>query len=183
MSSSATGKKARTQARLIEATYAEVVEKGFATASLDAIARRAGMTKGAIYSNYRDKAEIGGCPAVRHRLSPLRRGGRGFPRSAGCAVRPDVRPGRRLLRGLRRRDDRHPTRIRRDDPDPDHRAGSAVDPDARRDRTANRPQRIPRPRRRRKAALRANIPDGSNSVTVSAPATGLSRFCPKPNAT
>jgi AcrR family transcriptional regulator len=58
MSSSATGKKARTQARLIEAAYAEVVEKGFAAASLDAIARRAGLTKGAIYSNYRDKAAL-----------------------------------------------------------------------------------------------------------------------------
>ena len=58
MSSPPTGKKARTQAQLIEAAYAEVVENGFAAASLDAIARRAGMTKGAIYSNYRDKAEL-----------------------------------------------------------------------------------------------------------------------------
>jgi len=58
MSSPAHGKKARTQARLIEAAYLEVVENGFAAASLDAIARRAGMTKGAIYSNYRDKAEL-----------------------------------------------------------------------------------------------------------------------------
>ena len=55
---SATGKKAKTQARLIEAAYAEIVDKGFAVASLDAIARRAGMTKGAIYSNYRDKAGL-----------------------------------------------------------------------------------------------------------------------------
>jgi AcrR family transcriptional regulator len=52
------GKKARTQAKLIEAAYEEVVENGFAAASLDAIARRAGMTKGAIYSNYRDKAQL-----------------------------------------------------------------------------------------------------------------------------
>ena len=52
------GKKALTRAKLIEAAYAEVVENGFAAASLDAIARRAGMTKGAIYSNYRDKAEL-----------------------------------------------------------------------------------------------------------------------------
>jgi len=54
----ADGKKARTRAKLIEAAYAEVVENGFAAASLDAIARRAGMTKGAIYSNYRDKAQL-----------------------------------------------------------------------------------------------------------------------------
>ena len=52
------GKKARTQAKLIEAAYQEIVEKGFAAASLDSIARRAGMTKGAIYSNYRDKAQL-----------------------------------------------------------------------------------------------------------------------------
>lgn len=58
MSSPLTGKRARTRAQLIEAAYAEVVENGFAAASLDAIARRAGMTKGAIYSNYRDKAEL-----------------------------------------------------------------------------------------------------------------------------
>jgi len=58
MNDTAGGKKARTQARLIEAAYEEVLEKGFASASLDAIARRAGMTKGAIYSNYRDKAQL-----------------------------------------------------------------------------------------------------------------------------
>jgi AcrR family transcriptional regulator len=58
MSSTPGEKKARTKARLIEAAYAEVLENGFAAASLDAIARRAGMTKGAIYSNYRDKAEL-----------------------------------------------------------------------------------------------------------------------------
>ena len=52
------GKKVRTRARLIEAAYEEVLEKGFAAASLDAIARRAGMTKGAIYSNYPDKAHL-----------------------------------------------------------------------------------------------------------------------------
>jgi AcrR family transcriptional regulator len=58
MSDVAMGKKARTRASLIEAAYAEVLERGFAGASLDAIARRAGMTKGAIYSNYRDKAQL-----------------------------------------------------------------------------------------------------------------------------
>ena len=52
------GKKSRTRARRIEAAYAEILEKGFAGASLDAIAHRAGMTKGAIYSNYRDKAQL-----------------------------------------------------------------------------------------------------------------------------
>ena len=35
-----------------------VAEKGFAAASLDEIAARAGMTKGAIYSNFAGKAEL-----------------------------------------------------------------------------------------------------------------------------
>jgi AcrR family transcriptional regulator len=52
------GKKARTRAALIEAAYAEILEHGFAVAGLDAIARRAGLTKGAIYSNFRDKAHL-----------------------------------------------------------------------------------------------------------------------------
>jgi len=58
MSSAPNSKRARTRAQLIEAAYSEVVANGFAAASLDAIARRAGMTKGAIYSNYRGKAEL-----------------------------------------------------------------------------------------------------------------------------
>jgi AcrR family transcriptional regulator len=52
------GKKARTRAQLIEAAYTEILEKGFAGVSLDAIARRAGLTKGAIYSNFTDKAHL-----------------------------------------------------------------------------------------------------------------------------
>lgn len=58
MSDRSSSKKIRTQAKLVEAAYEEVIENGFAAASLDAIARRAGMTKGAIYSNYRDKAQL-----------------------------------------------------------------------------------------------------------------------------
>ena len=52
------GKKVQTKARLIEAAYEEILEKGFAAISLEGIARRAGMTKGAIYSNYPDKAHL-----------------------------------------------------------------------------------------------------------------------------
>ena len=52
------GKKVQTRARLIEAAYEEILEKGFAATSLEGIARRAGMTKGAIYSNYPDKAHL-----------------------------------------------------------------------------------------------------------------------------
>jgi AcrR family transcriptional regulator len=52
------GKRDRTRAALIAATLAVVADKGFAGASLDEIAARAGMTKGAIYSNFSGKAEL-----------------------------------------------------------------------------------------------------------------------------
>lgn len=54
----ASRKRQRTRARLIEATLALVSAKGFAAASLDEIAARAGVTKGAIYSNYRGKGAL-----------------------------------------------------------------------------------------------------------------------------
>jgi AcrR family transcriptional regulator len=52
------GKRQRTRARLIEATLELAAEKGLAAASLDAIAARAGMTKGAIYSNFANRSEL-----------------------------------------------------------------------------------------------------------------------------
>jgi AcrR family transcriptional regulator len=52
------GKRARTRTALVAAALEIVAEKGFAAASLDEIAARAGMTKGAIYSNFSGKAEL-----------------------------------------------------------------------------------------------------------------------------
>ncbi len=52
------GKRARTRAALAAAAIEVVAEKGFAGASLDEIAARAGMTKGAVYSNFRSKGEL-----------------------------------------------------------------------------------------------------------------------------
>jgi AcrR family transcriptional regulator len=52
------GKRERTRAALVAAALEIVGEKGFAAASLDEIAARAGMTKGAIYSNFASKAEL-----------------------------------------------------------------------------------------------------------------------------
>jgi AcrR family transcriptional regulator len=49
---------AQTRALLLEAAASEFAEKGFAGASLDAIAERAGRTKGAVYSNFESKAEL-----------------------------------------------------------------------------------------------------------------------------
>src|ERR1700734_23203 len=51
-------KRQRTRQALIETTLAVVAEKGFAGASLEEIARRAGMSRGAIYSNFADRADL-----------------------------------------------------------------------------------------------------------------------------
>jgi len=48
-------KRARTRQALITATLEIVAEAGFAGASLEAIARRAGVTRGSIYSNFADR--------------------------------------------------------------------------------------------------------------------------------
>jgi AcrR family transcriptional regulator len=54
----AVGKRARTRATLIEAAAAVIGEKGFDRASLEEIAARAGMTRGAVYGNFKDKEEL-----------------------------------------------------------------------------------------------------------------------------
>lgn len=51
-------KRQRTRAALVEATAAIIAERGLAAVSLDEVAARAGVTKGAIYSNYRSKGEL-----------------------------------------------------------------------------------------------------------------------------
>lgn len=54
----ATGKRDRTRAALVDATLAIAKEQGFEAVTLDAVAARAGMTKGAIYSNFRNKGDL-----------------------------------------------------------------------------------------------------------------------------
>ena len=51
-------KRERTRAQLIEAAAKLINEKGYDRTSLEEIARRAGMTRGAIYNNFKDKEEI-----------------------------------------------------------------------------------------------------------------------------
>jgi AcrR family transcriptional regulator len=51
-------KRHRTRAALLEAARAEVREKGYAHTTLEAVARRAGMTTGAIYGNFRNRDEL-----------------------------------------------------------------------------------------------------------------------------
>ena len=51
-------KKAATRRRLLNAAAAVVAKQGALAASLDAIADKAGLTKGAVYSNFDSKADL-----------------------------------------------------------------------------------------------------------------------------
>ena len=53
-----TRKRRETVGRLVEAAASVIAEKGFQRATLDEIAARAGMTKGAIYSNFETKQHL-----------------------------------------------------------------------------------------------------------------------------
>jgi TetR/AcrR family acrAB operon transcriptional repressor len=52
------GKRARTRAKLVEAAAALIMEKGYERTSLEDVAMRAGMTRGAIYGNFRNKEDL-----------------------------------------------------------------------------------------------------------------------------
>src|SRR5271155_4010773 len=52
------GKRERTRAKLIEAAAEVIGEKGYDRAPLEEIAARAGMTRGAIYGNFKGKEEL-----------------------------------------------------------------------------------------------------------------------------
>jgi AcrR family transcriptional regulator len=51
-------KRERTRARLIESAAEVIREKGFDRTSLEEVARRAGMTRGAIYGNFKDREDL-----------------------------------------------------------------------------------------------------------------------------
>jgi len=51
-------KRERTKATLIEAFWTLVDEQGFQAATLEAVAQRAGMSRGAIYSNFASRADL-----------------------------------------------------------------------------------------------------------------------------
>jgi len=53
-----TGKRARTRALLVEAAAQLVRERGFERTSLEDVAARAGMTRGAIYGNFRNRDDL-----------------------------------------------------------------------------------------------------------------------------
>src|SRR4051812_17686336 len=51
-------KKAMTRTKLLDAAATVFARKGFAGASLDDVAEEAGLTKGAVYSNFANKDEL-----------------------------------------------------------------------------------------------------------------------------
>lgn len=51
-------KRSRTRAKLIDAAALVIAERGFDRASLEEIATRAGLTRGAIYGNFKGKDEL-----------------------------------------------------------------------------------------------------------------------------
>ena len=51
-------KRARTRAKLIEAAAEVVREKGYERTTLEDVAQRAGMTRGAIHGNFKSKDEL-----------------------------------------------------------------------------------------------------------------------------
>jgi AcrR family transcriptional regulator len=51
-------KRARTRAKLIEAAAEIIREKGYGGTALEDVARRAGMTRGAIYGNFKNREEL-----------------------------------------------------------------------------------------------------------------------------
>lgn len=81
--------------RLLDAALAEFQERGYAGTSLQAVARRAGLTKGAIYWSFRDKQDLF-FSLVEERLDvPLR----GLMRITEDAP-PDVETGPVVSRGM-----------------------------------------------------------------------------------
>lgn len=52
------GKRARTRAQLVQAAAELVGTKGLEQTSLEDVAQRAGMTRGAIYGNFKDRDEL-----------------------------------------------------------------------------------------------------------------------------
>jgi AcrR family transcriptional regulator len=52
------GKRARTRQLLIDAAVAVVRERGFANLSMEAVAARAGVSRGSIYGNFRDRNDL-----------------------------------------------------------------------------------------------------------------------------
>src|SRR5579872_229984 len=78
-------KRQRTRAKLLEAARQLVRENGYEHTTLEAVAKRAGMTTGAIYGNFRNREEL--FVALGQAYWP--------------AIKPKVKPGASVLEVMR----------------------------------------------------------------------------------
>jgi AcrR family transcriptional regulator len=78
-------KRARTRAKLLQAARELVQEKGYAGTSMEEVARRAGMTSGAIYGNFKNRGEL--FVALGH--------------TYWAPIKPDIKPGSTFAEKMR----------------------------------------------------------------------------------
>ncbi len=76
-------KKARTRAQLIDAAAAVFARRGFVAASLDEVAEEAGLTKGAVYSNFDSKEDLFQAVIDDRLNEPMRHGAEDIEMSTG----------------------------------------------------------------------------------------------------
>lgn len=76
-------KKARTRAQLIDAAAPVFARRGFVAASLDEVAEEAGLTKGAVYSNFASKEELFQAVIEDRLTEPMRHRAEGIVSSTG----------------------------------------------------------------------------------------------------
>jgi len=76
-------KKARTRAQLIDAAATVFARRGFVAASLDEVAEEAGLTKGAVYSNFDSKEDLFQAVIDDRITQPLRHGAEDIDTSTG----------------------------------------------------------------------------------------------------
>jgi AcrR family transcriptional regulator len=94
----ASGKRARTRKALIHAALAVVREQGFANVTMEAVAARAGVSRGSIYGNFRDRNDLLVAVAL-DRAPPISPG-----HMPGATVREQLRAmGRAVAEAARKR--------------------------------------------------------------------------------
>ena len=64
------GKRARTRQQLIAAAAKVIGEKGYDRTTLEEVAARAGMSRGAIYGNFKDKEQLF-LAVIEHHWQPI----------------------------------------------------------------------------------------------------------------
>ncbi len=76
-------KKARTRAQLIDAAATVFARRGFVAASLDEVAEEAGLTKGAVYSNFDSKEDLFQAVLDERFDEPMQQGAEVIDRASG----------------------------------------------------------------------------------------------------